>query len=798
MRRGSRLIAAVAIGLLALVFVVPSASAEIWTGYGGGPDGNRMRGSDPTAELGVAWSAPARMMTSTSRCVSYKDGVVYTSYEDLDVGYDRMVALDAEDGQVIWETDPIYVTGSCLVPEGDKLYTSYHKQGLGWAVASLNAGDGSVNWENTFPEYSALNVNSRILVKDGRLFLTIKQQTSPFANWVYEQIALAAGDGHRLWTGAGSLGSSQPLIASGGTVVFNSTSYGYGIYDASTGSGPGGSLNPASVSPPMLLWDGGGFIHGSGDSVQYRAIGASSPFWTHHLGGPLKAKALISDFKRVYVLYGTDDTNHLIALDHLTGQPVWSDPVPGSHWSRDMYLLDGRLYLLDWGGGREIDPENGNVIGSVSGFPTIDSFEGGGVAYGDSAFYGWKRTGSEVIGHVWFLVALRDVSPPDIEITSEPGPYWSGNQTLTWTAEDPGGGEIESFSVQVGDGPKVELPATARSRNLAGLAPGINEVQLSAVDWRGNEATEKIEIEVDPSAKPVVVFPEIDGPMLAFTGMQFMDGGSHDTVLDGGIVRYEWDFDGDGTFETDAGNEKTVVVDIEEAGFWPVGLRVTNKAGNSSSVYRQMEFRALPPDGGTGGVSVNRGATFTNSPEVELSVSWPLLSTDIAVSNDGGFATSTSFPLPRSGVLDWTLATSGSERLPRQVYVRYWGTGIDTVTYRDDIILDQTPPIVEQASLAGAAAGSSSVTGARTMGASASRAKRKKPKRYRIRLKARDATSGVVAAQVSRGKLKGPVIRVGKRARRVSKVLRLKAKFRPNRIRVKDAAGNWSKFRRMK
>ena len=42
---------------------------------------------------------------------------------------------------------------------------------------------------------------------------------------------------------------------------------------------------------------------------------------------------------------------------------------------------------------------------------------------------------------------------------------------------------------------------------------------------------------------------------------------------------------------------------------------------------------------------------------------------------------------------------TGSDRLPKIVYLRFLGAGNDLLTFTDDIILDQTAPSVQTASL---------------------------------------------------------------------------------------------------
>ena len=55
--------------------------------------------------------------------------------------------------------------------------------------------------------------------------------------------------------------------------------------------------------------------------------------------------------------------------------------------------------------------------------------------------------------------------------------------------------------------------------------------------------------------------------------------------VDGEIVSYEWDLDGDGSFETGTGSVPYAEVDFEDPGQYWVGLRVTDDDGASDSVH---------------------------------------------------------------------------------------------------------------------------------------------------------------------------------------------------------------------
>jgi hypothetical protein len=136
------------------------------------------------------------------------------------------------------------------------------------------------------------------------------------------------------------------------------------------------------------------------------------------------------------------------------------------------------------------------------------------------------------------------------------------------------------------------------------------------------------------------------------------------------------------------------------------------------------------------------------------------------VSNDGGFVTAMALsPSPR---MRWRLASLGSERLPKTVYVRFLAGPFVTDSFSDDIVLDETEPAV--------------------LGVTA-RVSRTRVGRV-LRIRARDNVSGVAGVQVS----------VGARAtrRRFQAFTRDPLVVRrPGRIwvRVRDGAGNMSAWK---
>jgi hypothetical protein len=180
------------------------------------------------------------------------------------------------------------------------------------------------------------------------------------------------------------------------------------------------------------------------------------------------------------------------------------------------------------------------------------------------------------------------------------------------------------------------------------------------------------------------------------------------------------------------------------------------------------------PDDSHVGMTVNGGAQYTNDPDVTLSVIVPSWAGTIKVANDGGFLNVPD--RPASTTVHWKLDESGSERLPKTVYVRF---GRSTQTYTDDIILDQTAPVLSSAVLVKSRASAAAIA---AIAAATNRT-------YRVRVRAKDSTSGVSKVQFAVDK------------RRPSKLLKFKAisVYRgakaPRFVRVLDRAGNYGRWR---
>ncbi len=180
---------------------------------------------------------------------------------------------------------------------------------------------------------------------------------------------------------------------------------------------------------------------------------------------------------------------------------------------------------------------------------------------------------------------------------------------------------------------------------------------------------------------------------------------------------------------------------------------------------------AAPPAGPVG-MTINGGDDYTNDPRVRINVVWPACTATVSLANDGGFRRSETRDV--AATIPWVLRTSGPERLPKTVYLRF---GSNSQNYTDDIILDQSAPQIVSATATVAQGQAAMAMTRRTAGRSVI-----------VTVQARDrggSGPGSVRVQAGRASATGAY---GKRV--VIRTARASV-----RVRVRDRAGNWSRVR---
>jgi len=112
----------------------------------------------------------------------------------------------------------------------------------------------------------------------------------------------------------------------------------------------------------------------------------------------------------------------------------------------------------------------------------------------------------------------------------------------------------------------------------------------------GTQATTTRAIPVTQA--PVASFTSTPAAPLSGETVSFDAAASHDVESDGTIVRYEWDLDGDGSFETDRGTQVTAQRSYVQPGTVQVRLRVTDDNGATTTVGQPVTIDNRPPVAG--------------------------------------------------------------------------------------------------------------------------------------------------------------------------------------------------------
>jgi hypothetical protein len=341
------------------------------------------------------------------------------------------------------------------------------------------------------------------------------------------------------------------------------------------------------------------------------------------------------------------------------------DPVALAVHAQDGSALADNLFIADYGNGR------------------VQRWDSGGFTY-------WANAVTDPVGGGVVPVPTES-APPAITGTAAVG------ETLTCT---PGAwtGSPASFSdTWERDGAQI---ATASTYALTGADAGHALACVVVAENAGGESepatSAAVMVAAAPSAPTDTAAPTVSGTAAPGSTLSCTPG----TWTGSPTFSYVWERDG----ATVVATTPTYLVQSPDAGHTLTCVVAASNAGgvtDASSAPVAVSAAAPPPPAGTVGVSIDSGAVYTNTPAVTLTIVPPAGASSVVISNDGGFGAAggtQTLPLAGDDQYAWTLATSGAERLPKVVYVRFAGAGIDLdQTFSDDIILDQTAPTVSMA-----------------------------------------------------------------------------------------------------
>lgn len=250
------------------------------------------------------------------------------------------------------------------------------------------------------------------------------------------------------------------------------------------------------------------------------------------------------------------------------------------------------------------------------------------------------------------------------------------------------------------------------------------------------------------------------------------------------VNRYgEVTYDG---FDTTWKQVLTPSMDLSTPGGRYIGVKLTSASGTQTKRFTVLVQPKKPV--GYVGATINGGARFTESVDVQLTLNWPEGATTALISNDGGFMSAQEVPLSRT--VRWKLPSTGNGQLGTNVYVRYYELSPDgrgswnnnEIGYQvsDDIVLDLAAPTVSNVT---AATSQALAAALRMDGIARSMVT---DQFGEVTISAYDAASGISGMQVaSDPAVPGPVLPY-------SGQVRIPIDRERVAVRVQDNVGHWS------
>jgi PKD repeat protein len=191
-------------------------------------------------------------------------------------------------------------------------------------------------------------------------------------------------------------------------------------------------------------------------------------------------------------------------------------------------------------------------------------------------------------------VTVGNPGLPNAAMSPSPNPAQPNEQvTFNGAASTAtGSGSLVKYEWDLDGLAGYELDTGATAQAQAQYATtGVHNVSLRVTDNCGQTDTVPGSVFVQNNP-PTAAFTATPNPAAIGANITFDGTGSSDTG--GGIAKYEWDFNGDGVFETDALADATTDHAYALAGTYFVGLRVTDTNNATATVYHSVRVNAAP------------------------------------------------------------------------------------------------------------------------------------------------------------------------------------------------------------
>ena len=363
---------------------------------------------------------------------------------------------------------------------------------------------------------------------------------------------------------------------------------------------------------------------------------------------------------KIYVIggqvIGTPQCTSVVEeYDPATDTWTTRSPMPSPRAAMGVGVVDGKLYVIS-GHGLQVDPEYSTAIEVYD--PATDTWTIESPAPRYIGYAGW----AVVRGRIYALG----------------GQAYNGSTYRTNAVEefDPATGSWHTLS------------PTSYAREVPGATALNGKIYVIGGQVSGQELT-------------VVEEGDLPEDTTAPTGSMTINGGAIDTTSTDVVLGLSASDDVSGVYSMSFSNDEVSYSDWESYvtskpwvltggdGLKLVYVRYKDNARNISTYTDTINLdTTVQPEYG---LSINKGALFTNQITVTLTLSANPHTAQMMVSNDGGFAGAQWEPYATHK--EWQITQYGAYVIPRIVYAKYKDTeGVISGVYQDDIILDVTAP----------------------------------------------------------------------------------------------------------
>jgi len=298
------------------------------------------------------------------------------------------------------------------------------------------------------------------------------------------------------------------------------------------------------------------------------------------------------------------------------------------------------------------------------------------------ALYGRALSATEISKQ--FSYSVPNLAP-EASFTASPNPATTG-AAVTFNAagsKDPDGTIVKYEWDLDGNGSYETSTGSAATASHIYATAGDRQVGLKVTDNKGATAktTKTVTIQNSPPSASFTATPEA-----APTGSTVSLDASASKDTDGSIVKYEWDLDGNGSYETSTGTTATTTTSYATAGARTVGLRVTDDNGATGTTTRTVTAQNRAPS-----------ASFTISPNPVLSGT-PVTFDASASSDPDGTIAEYRFDMDGNGTYEIpngtkpTISASYAKPGTRTVGVSVTDNKGATATATRTLVIENRPP----------------------------------------------------------------------------------------------------------